>query len=142
MSAPAGRLTSAPAPVRLAALCLCGQALLLVGVISQARQQSGLFLLILQVAAIPSLVVLAVTTMTRHERARRLAVWLQTLIALRALIAMFDWPWFFWGMLGLLVAGVGATQLLSDPARDWFSAQDRNPPPSDPARERFGARPR
>ncbi|MEU4509138.1 hypothetical protein AB0G05_06555 [Nonomuraea wenchangensis] len=41
------------------------------------------------------------------------------------LTAMVDDGASFWGALGLLVAGVGATQLLTEPAQSWFHLRGR-----------------
>lgn len=121
-------VSSAPSPVKLTAACLCGQALLLLLPLTQDVHWDFLALAALV------LVALAVLTTSRRDQVRRAAIWIQVLIGARELAAMFDGGWFLWGALGLLVAGVGLTQLLSEPAQEWFcvGARPRRPPAPEP----------
>lgn len=129
MSGP-DQLFAAPRPVKLARACLWAQTLILLppllALIQYARWGSGeltgpvIIMLAVQTAAILGLCALSVMTPSRRNWVRLSAIWLQALLALRGLSTMFSEHGFFWGALGLLVAGVGATQLLTEPAQDWF----------------------
>ncbi|MEV4578519.1 hypothetical protein AB0K16_35295 [Nonomuraea jabiensis] len=131
-------LFAAPRPVRLARACLWVQALILLvplmTLVQYVRWGSGeltgpvLVVLVVQTAAILGLSTLSVMITSRRDWVRLSAIWLQALVALRNVSAMFDDGAFFWGALGLLVAGVGATQLLTEPAQAWFHLRGRERP--------------
>ncbi|MEV4290195.1 hypothetical protein AB0K40_32195 [Nonomuraea bangladeshensis] len=134
MSGP-DRLFTEPRPVKLAQACLLAQALILVVpllmLIQYFRWMSGeftalaLILMVVQTAAVLGVSALALLTGSRRNWVRLSAIWLQALVALRNLTAMVDDGASFWGALGLLVAGVGATQLLTEPAQNWFHLRGR-----------------
>ncbi|WP_431915115.1 hypothetical protein [Nonomuraea jabiensis] len=134
MSGP-DQLFATPRPVRLARACLWVQALILLvplmTLVQYVRWGSGvltglvLVVLVAQAAAVLGLSALSVLITSRRDWVRLSAIWLQALVALRNVSAMFDDGAFLWGALGLLVAGVGATQLLTEPAQAWFHRRER-----------------
>lgn len=87
-------LLSAPWPIRLARVCLWGQALMLLvpllALIQHVRQGSGdltapvVVMMIVPAAVILALLALAVMITSRRNWVRLSAVWLQSLVALRS----------------------------------------------------------
>ncbi|PZG09982.1 hypothetical protein C1J01_36795 [Nonomuraea aridisoli] len=117
----------------LARVCLWVQALTVLVSLTMLVQYvwpgpgelTGLALIVLagQTAAVLGLSALSVMTTRRRTWVRPSAIGLQALIALGGLGVMFLERGFFWGALALLAAGVGATQLLTEPAQRWFDVR-------------------
>ncbi|MFG1697463.1 hypothetical protein [Nonomuraea sp. NPDC049309] len=129
-----------PRPVRLARLCLWVQALfflpsvaLLIMVLRAGAGDDTLQVVVqlaVQVAAVLALGTLTFMVTTRRTWVRLTAVCLQALLALTFLLSMFGEGGFFLGALAMLVASVGATQLLTEPAQEWFNVRGRRRSPT------------